>query len=206
MPVDLRRRTWKSRSTSTPVTDEVRARRTSTTALSGELGPLGNGSVAIIRLLARRKRRDTHRLFVPLAWCSRHASITLERKAMARETAAASTSISTWNERGSSRTSHPAARCEVVRPARRDSSAHRTGRSRCSECPRRAQAEAVQHDGPYEAEPSGIAALDELNIFIADTDGRRILVSQRQCDATFTKAIWRNAGGHGDPRAHPSCR
>ena len=48
-------------------------------------------------------------------------------------------------------------------------------------------AEAVQHDGPYEAEPSGIAALDELNIFIADTDGRRILVSQRQCDATFTK-------------------
>jgi phage tail-like protein len=45
---------------------------------------------------------------------------------------------------------------------------------------------AITHDGPYEAQPSGIVAHDELNVFISDTDGRRIHVSQRQCGATFT--------------------
>lgn len=49
--------------------------------------------------------------------------------------------------------------------------------------------ESIQHDGSFDAEPSGIAAHDELNVFIGNTDGRRIMVSQRQCDATFSRDI-----------------
>ncbi|MEO8018368.1 MAG: PA14 domain-containing protein [Pseudomonadota bacterium] len=53
----------------------------------------------------------------------------------------------------------------------------------------------VAHDGPFDAEPSGIAALDELNVFIADTGGRRIVASQRQCDATFLHSIGGSPAG-----------
>ena len=102
-------------------------------------------------------------------------------------TAAASTSTSTWNDDGSTvRYALLHDECEWIGDISGLTKKHRTARCRspayCTGIP-------IVRGGPFESEPSGIAAYSAQQILIADTDGGRILFEQRDCKQRFARAI-----------------